>query len=261
MAVTRSRWTRTTSCRPHRRSRSRWHSRCGCQISTGELDPGEHLPFTAERAPLLRDGTIEQAVDLMLRLSDNVATNVLLHRVTRERIMTRLSSLGLTHTTISHDVLDEVADITARLDKLARAAGFTTGWKPTTSSARVSTTNPGPAREDHRGRAGPARRTARADHDSAGTGHALPDDLARSRRATRSLRGGARGHQPPGVEAAGPLLQPGHWRQRRRQGWSAFPGSSSPTPASSLSQTGATTPPQCSPAAIMPSTANSPATS
>jgi Beta-lactamase enzyme family len=124
MAVTRSRWTRTTSCRPHRRSRSRWHSRCGCQISTGELDPGEHLPFTAERAPL-RDGTIEQAVDLMLRLSDNVATNVLLHRVTRERIMTRLSSLGLTHTTISHDVFDEVADITARLDKLARAAGFT----------------------------------------------------------------------------------------------------------------------------------------
>jgi hypothetical protein len=97
-----------------------------CQVSAGELDPDERRRFEAERAPL-RDGTVEQAVDLMLRLSDNVVANVLLHRVTRDRIMTRLSSLGLTHMTVSHDVPAEVAAITARLDKLARAAGFT-GW-------------------------------------------------------------------------------------------------------------------------------------
>ena len=65
-----------------------------CQASAGQLDLNEHLRFTAERAPLI-DGTIEQAIDLMLRLSDNAASNALLHRVTRERIMTRLASLGL----------------------------------------------------------------------------------------------------------------------------------------------------------------------
>jgi beta-lactamase class A len=72
-----------------------------CQVSGGELDPDEQLRFDAERAPL-RDGTLDRAVDLMLRLSDNIATNVLLHRVTRKRIMARLRSLGLTHTTVSH---------------------------------------------------------------------------------------------------------------------------------------------------------------
>jgi len=94
-----------------------------CQASTGELDPDEQLQFDAERAPL-RNGTIEQAVDLMLRLSDNIATNVLLHRVTRERIMGRLISLGLTHMTVSHDVPAEVAASIVRLDELARRAGF-----------------------------------------------------------------------------------------------------------------------------------------
>ena len=43
-----------------------------CHASAGELHLDERLHFTAERAPL-RDGTIEQTVDLMLRLSDNVA--------------------------------------------------------------------------------------------------------------------------------------------------------------------------------------------
>jgi len=94
-----------------------------CQISAGELALDEQLRFEAERAPL-RDGTVEQAVDLMLRLSDNVATNVLLHRVSRDRIMARLSSLGLTHTTVSHDVPTEVNAIIVRLDALARQAGF-----------------------------------------------------------------------------------------------------------------------------------------
>lgn len=101
-----------------------------CQASAGDLDLNEHLRFTAERVPV-SDGTIEQAIDLMLRLSDNAASNALLHRVTRERIMARLASLGLTHTTVSHDVLAEVADITARLDKLAHTVGLP-GWNQVT---------------------------------------------------------------------------------------------------------------------------------
>jgi len=101
-----------------------------CQANTGQLDLDEHLRFTAERAAVA-DGTIEQAIDLMLRLSDNAASNALLHRVTRERIMTRLASLGLTHTTVSHDVLAEVADIAARLDQLTQTVGLP-GWNQLT---------------------------------------------------------------------------------------------------------------------------------
>jgi beta-lactamase class A len=77
------------------------------------------------------NGTIEQAIDLMLRLSDNAASNALLHRVTRERIMARLASLGRTHTTVSRDVVAEVADITARLDTLAQTVGLP-GWNQVT---------------------------------------------------------------------------------------------------------------------------------
>src|SRR6476659_6503922 len=45
--------------------------------------------------------------------------------------MTRLASLGLTHTTVSHDVLAEVAGITARLDKIAQTVGLP-GWNQVT---------------------------------------------------------------------------------------------------------------------------------
>jgi beta-lactamase class A len=94
-----------------------------CQASAGQLDLDEHLRFNAERAAV-SNGSIEQAIDLMLRLSDNAASNALLHRVTRKRIMARLASLGMTRTTVSRDVLAEVADITARLDKLAQTVGL-----------------------------------------------------------------------------------------------------------------------------------------
>jgi beta-lactamase class A len=101
-----------------------------CQANTGQLDLTEHLRFTAERAPLI-NGTIGQTIDLMLRLSDNAASNALLHRVTRGRIMARLASLGLTHTTVSRDVVAEVAGITARLDTLAQTVGLP-GWNQIT---------------------------------------------------------------------------------------------------------------------------------
>jgi len=56
-----------------------------CQANTGQLDLDEHLRFTAERAAVT-GGTIGQAIDLMLRLSDNAASNALLHRVTRGNV-------------------------------------------------------------------------------------------------------------------------------------------------------------------------------
>ena len=101
-----------------------------CQANAGQLDLDEHLRFTAECAAVT-DGTIGQAIDLMLRLSDNAASNALLHRVTRGRIMARLASLGLAHTTVSHDVVAEVADITARLDQLTQTVGLP-GWNQVT---------------------------------------------------------------------------------------------------------------------------------
>jgi beta-lactamase class A len=106
-----------------------------CQANTGQLDLDEHLRFTAERAAVT-DGTIGQAIDLMLRLSDNAASNAVLHRVTRSRIMARLASLGLTHTTVSHDVLAEVAGITRDLTSSPRRSGYLAG----TRSLRSSTT-------------------------------------------------------------------------------------------------------------------------
>src|SRR6476619_1281911 len=101
-----------------------------CQANAGPLDLDEQFRFTAERAAIT-DGTIGQAIDLMLRLSDNAASNALLHRVTRGRIMARLASLGLAHTTVSHDVVAEVTDITARLDQLAQTVGLP-GWNQVT---------------------------------------------------------------------------------------------------------------------------------
>jgi beta-lactamase class A len=45
--------------------------------------------------------------------------------------MTRLASLGLAHTTVSRDVVAEVADITAGLDTLAQTVGLP-GWNQVT---------------------------------------------------------------------------------------------------------------------------------
>ena len=114
-----------------------------CQANTGQLDLNEHLRFNAERAAVT-DGTIEQAIDLMLRLSDNAASNALLHRVTRGRIMARLASLGLAHTTVSRDVVTEVAGISCDLTRSPRQSGYPAGSRSprsfTTDATRRSPT-------------------------------------------------------------------------------------------------------------------------
>ncbi len=100
-----------------------------CQASSSELDVDEQLDFRAERAPL-RDGAIAQAVELMMRLSDNAAATALINRVTRHRIVVRLHSLGLRRTTVGDGPVAEVAGITGRLNDLARTAGFADWAEP-----------------------------------------------------------------------------------------------------------------------------------
>jgi beta-lactamase class A len=231
-----------------------------CQANAGELDLHEQLRFAVERA-LVRDSTIEQVVDLMLRLSDNAATNVLLHRVTRERIMARLTSLDLAHTTVSHDVLDEVTAITARLDKLAQAVGFA-NWEPTSELVQAG------------GYDQVADRLARICVDE----HALPHDQMGPTTTARELAtlyrliwqdqaGPADACAPPSAL----LLATSNCSASRSastpQAASTSPAkaaeswvSSSTTPASSPTPTVAATPLRCSPAPGTPSTANSPAT-
>lgn len=107
-----------------------------CQAADGDLGLGEWLRVDAEKAPLDR-GTVTQAVHLMMSVSDNAATNALLHRVGgRRAIMDRLTALGLRHTTVPHDVLQEIREIVAVLDQAARGAGFADWSEPAAIVAR-----------------------------------------------------------------------------------------------------------------------------
>lgn len=66
-------------------------------------DPDGWLRVDAEKAPLER-GSVAQAVQLMMSLSDNAATDALLRLVGPENVNARLRSLGLTATTVRADV-------------------------------------------------------------------------------------------------------------------------------------------------------------
>jgi beta-lactamase class A len=101
-----------------------------CQAASGNLDLAEPLRFEAERAPV-SDPTVETAVGLMMRLSDNVATRALIHHVGHDRIQARLAALGLRHTTIGPaDVTADVERMKAILDRLGREVGFARWEEP-----------------------------------------------------------------------------------------------------------------------------------
>jgi beta-lactamase class A len=98
-----------------------------CQISIGDVDLSEQLRFTAERAEVT-DPTVQRAVELMMRLSDNAATTALIAVAGHDRVVTRLQRLDLPHTTIgAPDTITDVERITAGLDRLVQQHGFT-GW-------------------------------------------------------------------------------------------------------------------------------------
>jgi len=105
-----------------------------CQACAGSLDLDQVLTFIPERFP----GTefaIESAVEMMMRVSDNGATGALLQRVGQPQIMRRLAELGLRKTLIGADVPSELDAIFARLDRLARIAGFSSWMDLGTAAA------------------------------------------------------------------------------------------------------------------------------
>jgi hypothetical protein len=101
-----------------------------CQAASGDLDIAERLCFHAERAPV-SDPTVEEAVGLMMQLSDNAATGALIRHVGHDRILARLAALGLRHTTIGPaDVIADIERITVTLDRLAQQVGFANWEEP-----------------------------------------------------------------------------------------------------------------------------------
>jgi beta-lactamase class A len=101
-----------------------------CQAASGDLDIAKRLRFHAERAPVI-DPTVEEAVGLMMQLSDNAATSGLIQHVGHDRILARLAALGLRHTTIGPaDVIADIERITAILDRLAQQVGFAAWAEP-----------------------------------------------------------------------------------------------------------------------------------
>jgi Beta-lactamase enzyme family len=60
------------------------------------------LRFHAERAPV-NDPTVEEAVRLMMQLSDNAATSALIQHIGHDGILARRAALGLPHITIGLD--------------------------------------------------------------------------------------------------------------------------------------------------------------
>ncbi len=108
------------------------------QFADGRLDPHERVVLrAASRTPgpagfsLFQDDVEVSLRDLVvpvLTISDNVATDELIHRVGIDAINARMSSLGLTNTVL-------VADIQTTIDSIAQDAGFAdwtamTAWTP-----------------------------------------------------------------------------------------------------------------------------------
>jgi beta-lactamase class A len=98
------------------------------QFADGRLDPGERVILpAASRTPgpvgfsLFRDDvevSLRDLVVAMLTISDNPATDALLHRVGIDAVNASSVRLGLTSTVIA-------ADIYTTLDSIGRDTGFT----------------------------------------------------------------------------------------------------------------------------------------
>jgi beta-lactamase class A len=98
-----------------------------CQWAAGEVDPGERLRLVPEqRTPggqgfcLFEDEvevSLRDAARMMLTISDNTATDVVIRRVGPERIGARLAGLGLERTEFS-------STVQGLFDAIGRAAGF-----------------------------------------------------------------------------------------------------------------------------------------
>jgi beta-lactamase class A len=94
------------------------------EVCCRDVDPDSWLRIDAEKAPI-KQGSVLQAIQLMMRLSDNFATDALLRLVGHENVIARLRSLGLVVTTVCRDVAGSLA---VADDAVARAAGRT-DWR------------------------------------------------------------------------------------------------------------------------------------
>lgn len=89
------------------------------EVFCQDRDLDQWLRIDADKAPI-RWGSVAQAVQLMMSVSDNAAAEALLRKVGYDSVVARLRSLGLAVTTVCRDVADSLA---AADDALARAAG------------------------------------------------------------------------------------------------------------------------------------------
>jgi beta-lactamase class A len=101
-----------------------------CQAAEGSLDPAERVRLSPEQATPGGQGfcifedeaevSLRDLARMMLTISDNTATDVLIRRVSLSRIHARLAGLGL-------DRIRLVGTIRQEFDAIGRDAGFT-GW-------------------------------------------------------------------------------------------------------------------------------------
>ncbi|MFE5406856.1 serine hydrolase [Streptomyces sp. NPDC056580] len=102
-----------------------------CQAAQGDLDPAERVAVSPAQASPGGQGlcitedpveiSLRDTARLMLTISDNTATDVLIRRVGIGRVRARLAGLGLTGFHLPGTIRHE-------LDSAARAAGFA-GWE------------------------------------------------------------------------------------------------------------------------------------
>ncbi len=90
---------------------------CFAEANEGKLDMGELLTLTGpEKVPgsgilhELSDGDklpVRDMIDLMIVMSDNTATNLILNRIGGDAVNARMQSLGLTYTRVMRKIMSE----------------------------------------------------------------------------------------------------------------------------------------------------------
>ncbi|TWV46013.1 serine hydrolase [Streptomyces misionensis] len=204
-----------------------------CQAAEGELDPAERVVVSPAEATLGGQGlcitedpveiSLRDVARLMLTISDNTATDVLIRRVGIERVRARLAGLGFTGFHLPGTIQHE-------FDTAARGAGFP-GWAAMAGLPDPGRRNAGGGRGDLAAGAGIAGDAAGTDQqcDRRRPGRPAPRGLAGR---GRSRRGVLRSPPDDGTAAAHPedrhrlragstgRVQVGdraRWRQQRRR--------------------------------------------
>jgi beta-lactamase class A len=94
---------------------------CFAEAAAGKLDLNEHLKLTSDEkvsgSGILQDLTagdelpVRDLIDLMIVLSDNTATNLILNRIGGDAVNARMEQLGLQHTRVMRKILGDRNDL------------------------------------------------------------------------------------------------------------------------------------------------------